>query len=108
MPSQLAGESESVIDSAWPREERTYFSSSCGGNGEKKKRGEKKKKIAVFHPGHVYVCTSHVWCHSGTINPQRKHKTNDVGENSINNKECVQAEAAHPMEISVTFVGGRL
>lgn len=107
MPSQLAGESESFIDSAWPKEERTYFSSSCG-EMEEKKRERKKKKIAVFHPGHVCVCTSHVWCHSGTINRQRKHKTNDVGENSINNKECFQAEAAHPMEISVTFVGGRL
>lgn len=79
MPSQLAGESESFIDSAWPREERAYFSSSCR-EMEKKKETGGNKKITVFHPGHVYVCTSHVWCHAGTINRQRKHKTNDVGK----------------------------
>lgn len=43
MPSQLAGESESFIDSAWPREERTYFSSSCGEMEKKKETGETKK-----------------------------------------------------------------
>lgn len=46
MPSQLAGESESFIDSTWPREEHTYLSSSWGGNRQKARERKRDHPVS--------------------------------------------------------------